>query len=375
MQCPKCGAQNEHGTECRACGIIFEKYYRIQKQVQQETEKLNRQPRPERPIPPAASATPLPRYLKITISLALVLILCTVMFRYFIAKSSPEPGKEPLPSITAAHNKRSGIAGRLHAQLKPQSAIETARLATVFIQTPWGVGSGFFIDTQCRILTNKHVVDMDAEQLNNLRYQVELLEKMIERDEAQIAKAEELASHIRDPRAVEDMERRLAQARRKIDDMQHDYEELREALDKVRFGTDSIEYTIELVDKSTYTVVGAVLSEEHDLALLRLDQSDCPCLVPASTRNIPVGKRVYTIGSPLGITHTVTSGIVSGVLTHDGTRYIQTDAPINPGNSGGPLIDEEGNVIGINTLTVQGADGLGLALPIETATDAFGTLP
>jgi S1-C subfamily serine protease len=74
---------------------------------------------------------------------------------------------------------------------------------------------------------------------------------------------------------------------------------------------------------------------------------------------------------PLGISHTVTSGIVSGIITADGTRYIQTDAPINPGNSGGPLIDEAGNVIGINTMTVQGADGLGLAIPIETATDTF----
>jgi hypothetical protein len=194
---------------------------------------------------------------------------------------------------------------------------------------------------------------------------------MIERDEAQIAKAEELASRIRNPKLIEDMESRLSKARQKIGEMQQDYEALRDAYDEIRFGTDSIEYTVELIDESKYTVVGATLSETHDLALLQLDQSDCPCLTPGSTDMLPVGKRVYTIGSPLGISHTVTSGIVSGIITTGGTRYIQTDAPINPGNSGGPLIDEAGNVIGINTMTVQGADGLGLAIPIETATDAF----
>jgi hypothetical protein len=194
---------------------------------------------------------------------------------------------------------------------------------------------------------------------------------MIERDKEQIAKTKELASRLRNPKLIEDMESRLARARQKIDEMQQEYEALRNAFDKIRFGPDSIEYTIELIDESKYTIVGATLSETHDLALLQLDQSDCPCLTPGSTENLPVGKRVYTIGSPLGISHTVTSGIVSGIITADGTRYIQTDAPINPGNSGGPLIDEAGNVIGINTMTVQGADGLGLALPIEIVTDTF----
>lgn len=370
MQCPKCGSLRTTRTECEACGIIFEKYNRIQEQLRREAEEFNELSQPVTISEPAA-VTRLPTYLKTIIALSVVVIFCTAMFLYYLPSSSSEKAElTPSPKQSVQENP-TGLSKRLHEQLKPQSTIEKARLATVFIQTPWGMGSGFFIDTECHIVTNKHVVDLDEEKFKNLQYEMELLENMIERDEAQIAKAEELASRIRDPELIKDMESRLSKARQKIDAMQQDYEALHDSYDKIRFGPGSIEYTIELIDESKHTVVGATLSETHDLALLQLDQSDCPCLTPGSTQNLPVGKRVYTIGSPFGISHTVTSGIVSGIITTDDSRYIQTDAPINPGNSGGPLIDEEGNVIGINTMTVQGADGLGLALPIEAAIDAF----
>jgi S1-C subfamily serine protease len=371
MQCPKCGTTQTGRIECEACGIIFEKYHRIQEQLRREAEELKKPPQSLPTISATAVGTTLPKYLKIVISLLVVAVVCTAMFLYYLPSSTPETAEKKSSFSKPRQESHSGLSKQLHEQLKPQSTIEIARLATVFIQTPWGVGSGFFIDPACHIVTNKHVVNIDEEKRNNLHYRIEFLENMIERDKEQIAKTKELASRLRNPKLIEDMESRLARARQKIDEMQQEYEALRNAFDKIRFGPDSIEYTIELIDESKYTIVGATLSETHDLALLQLDQSDCPCLTPGSTENLPVGKRVYTIGSPLGISHTVTSGIVSGIITADGTRYIQTDAPINPGNSGGPLIDEAGNVIGINTMTVQGADGLGLALPIEIVTDTF----
>jgi S1-C subfamily serine protease len=78
---------------------------------------------------------------------------------------------------------------------------------------------------------------------------------------------------------------------------------------------------------------------------------------------------VYAIGSPIGISDSVASGILSGYTT----QYIKTDAKIYPGNSGGPLLDDAGNVIGINTLkqVTYKFEGLGFAIPIQTALDAF----
>ena len=73
----------------------------------------------------------------------------------------------------------------------------------------------------------------------------------------------------------------------------------------------------------------------------------------------------------MGLKHTVTSGIVSGLRKYNGNVYIQTDAPINPGNSGGPLIDMDGKILGVNTAVARNAVGIGFAIPIKTVFDEF----
>ena len=86
------------------------------------------------------------------------------------------------------------------------------------------------------------------------------------------------------------------------------------------------------------------------------------------------GARVYTIGNPSGLAYTVTTGVVSGFREMNGKPYVQTDAPINPGNSGGPLIDEQGRVIGINSMVMRGVTGIGFAIPIAAAYAEFPQL-
>jgi S1-C subfamily serine protease len=116
-----------------------------------------------------------------------------------------------------------------------------------------------------------------------------------------------------------------------------------------------------------------------DLAVVKADGGPYPVAELGTSQNLRVGDTVVTIGTPLTLNfqHTVTSGIVSAlrrtlkVPTDDGLSFmeelIQTDAPINPGNSGGPLCDMNGRVVGINTLKVTEAEGIGFAIPIEVA--------
>ena len=86
-----------------------------------------------------------------------------------------------------------------------------------------------------------------------------------------------------------------------------------------------------------------------------------------------IGETVIAIGNPFGLTHTVTTGVVSAldrsVRAEDRVyrHFIQTDASINPGNSGGPLLNIDGDVIGINTAIYQKAQGIGFAIPINMA--------
>jgi len=107
-----------------------------------------------------------------------------------------------------------------------------------------------------------------------------------------------------------------------------------------------------------------------DLALLKVQASHLPTLTLASEKRVRQGELVLAIGSPEGLRDSVTMGVVSSVARQPDPDnpmvYIQTDAAMNPGNSGGPLVDIDGNVVGINTLMLSaggGSEGLGFAIP------------
>ena len=112
------------------------------------------------------------------------------------------------------------------------------------------------------------------------------------------------------------------------------------------------------------------VAKDVDLALLKVDNVKLAALPLAMYRNIRQGEVVLAFGSPEGLRNTVTFGVVSSVarqIDPDSPMvYIQTDAPINPGNSGGPLINVDGEVIGVNTFILSqsgGNEGLGFAIP------------
>lgn len=101
-----------------------------------------------------------------------------------------------------------------------------------------------------------------------------------------------------------------------------------------------------------------------DLALLKIE-GDFTKLELANSDNVQLGEKVIAIGNPLGLQFTVTEGIVSAVKRrgmNNLNAYIQTDAALNPGNSGGPLINKQGQAIGINNFKVGGGESLGFAL-------------
>ena len=111
-----------------------------------------------------------------------------------------------------------------------------------------------------------------------------------------------------------------------------------------------------------------------DLALVRLHASDLPYARLGESASLRVGQLAIAIGSPFGLQSTVSTGVISALgrsmRGQDGRlieNVIQHAAPLNPGNSGGPLVDTRGRVIGINTAIVAMAQGLGFAVPADTA--------
>lgn len=118
-------------------------------------------------------------------------------------------------------------------------------------------------------------------------------------------------------------------------------------------------------------------SEDLDLAIIKINIKNLPEANLGDSDNIKIGTSVYAIGNPVGyeLQRTVTSGIISGtnriIKTEDENTksylegLIQTDATINQGNSGGPLINKNGEIIGITTLKIEDAEGIGFAIPIN----------
>ena len=134
---------------------------------------------------------------------------------------------------------------------------------------------------------------------------------------------------------------------------------------------------VSIEDKSTYRGTVVWSDTDLDLSIIKISANNLPFANLGNSKNVRIGETVYAVGNPIGFEFrkSVTSGIISAVNRtikieeNDKTSYmsnlIQTDATINPGNSGGPLIYPDGTVVGINSVKITSAEGIGFAVPID----------
>ena len=135
------------------------------------------------------------------------------------------------------------------------------------------------------------------------------------------------------------------------------------------------------------TIQGKIVwvEENIDLAIIKVDESGLIPAILGNSDELKIGNDVIAIGNPLGeeFKGTTTKGIVSGLdrtikFEENGEQVlmeglIQTDASINPGNSGGPLINSKGEIVGINTVKITSAEGIGFAVPINIVKDVINS--
>ncbi|QQE64867.1 serine protease [Leptolyngbya sp. BL0902] len=137
-------------------------------------------------------------------------------------------------------------------------------------------------------------------------------------------------------------------------------------------GADRVQVTLKDGRSFSGEVMGA--DTVTDIAVIKIDAQNLPTVRLSNSDQIQPGEWAIAIGNPLGLDSTVTAGIISATgrtsrevgVPDKRVEFIQTDAAINPGNSGGPLLNLNGEVIGVNTAIIRGAQGLGFSIPINT---------
>lgn len=139
--------------------------------------------------------------------------------------------------------------------------------------------------------------------------------------------------------------------------------------------------TITLANQQEFDARVVGTDPESDLAVLKIEtDTELPTITMGKSDDLMIGETVIAIGNPFGLSHTVTTGVISALNrsvrteNHVYHNFIQIDASINPGNSGGPLLNINGELIGINTAIYSGAEGIGFAIPIDRAKRIVGNL-
>lgn len=372
MQCPKCSHEQDNTVECEACGLLFRKFEHVRERQQEQQAAAGNAT--------GGAAGGLPK-----MATVVLLIAATAGLTYYFtagrSTSPPVPGEAPSGSerpVTAPVQTQVAVQTQATSP-QPQvvapvgSGLEQAKNGTVAIETPWGKGSGFFL-TATAVITNKHVVEPDKKQLEEMRQQVQTRRTLIDLEQQKLADARRQVGRMPDGPArrqlvilIQEREKDLA----KILPEQQEAEARLKKLEQPRSHTD---IKIFLADGSEFSAQSVQVSPRRDLALVTV-YADKPTILRAAPANLGLkqGDKVFAIGNPSGLRNTVTSGIFSGYRQNAETKevFLQTDAAINPGNSGGPLIDEGGQVLGINTMILQNTEGIGFAIPVAAVFEEF----
>ena len=376
IRCPKCGHEQEQQLECKACGLLFHKYAESRERRHQETAgEVD-------PAAPRRSGS-LPLLLA-----AVLLVAVTAGTTWWLTSGRPPaptgsaavpvadqggerptlPAPEPLAPVHSPAARPATVAA---------SPIEQAKSGTVAIETPWGKGSGFFL-TDTTVVTNKHVIEPDRAQLEELRRKVTTGRQLIDLERRKLDEARGQLRRLPDSPSLRQLVIVLQERERELAGVLPAQAEAEARLARMEQAATNADIRVFLADGSEFSAQSIQTSPSRDLALVTVYSAGATPLRPAPQQAGPQqGDRVYTIGNPVGLRNTVTAGIFSGYRRHEesGEIYLQTDAAINPGNSGGPLIDERGRVLGINTMIVHNTEGIGFAIPVTTVFEEFSLVP
>jgi S1-C subfamily serine protease len=377
MVCPKCSHEQDDAVKCSACGIYFAKF-QPQQPAAEPRPRLEPRPRRSRGVPEESGFGA--GALAIT-----AIVTALVVFNFTRKPAAPTPSATMLPGSAVSQSAAGAASDLTQPTAVPapsagafpaRNPIEAARNATVFIRTGWGLGSGFIIDAECHVITNRHVVETDGARVaSSVARDPDMQARMVvaaQQLRAEIAREQQLRQQLANQPGTNleqlKLDRHIVSLQQDLADVPGRFSEF---ITKKVEGSSHEGFSATLVDGREFTSLHAEYASNVDLAMFQLPTRDCPHIPSGHSLGLAFGERLYTVGNPQGLAYTVTSGVFSGERGEGQQRVLQTDAPINPGNSGGPLITANGQVVGINTMVARGMQGIGFAIPIEAVYEEF----
>jgi len=373
VKCPKCEHFQAGTVECEKCGIVFERYNQVQERIAKEKEQA---------VVDVASGQ---SSSSIWMVVGVLVFLAAGGWGYYSSIRPSSPSHSPVatgpalmdsPMVVGKTPKARPAQGFDNTNMTPvvssDSVLEHAQKATVFIRTPWGSGSGVFVSKVGHIVTNRHVVEVKPEDLEDMKAKSAELDRQLELEKRNLdyyrKQLDRLPSELREQSA-----NNIRQREEVYQDYLAKSKIIHQRLRDIETSDWVTDVEVVLFDGTKYHVQSLQIGKSSDLALLAIDCPDSPALTPVeNSLGMAPGQKVYTVGNPMGLRHTVTAGIISGYQKYKDNVYIQTDAAINPGNSGGPLVDESGRLLGVNTMILRGTEGIGFAIPYRKIREEFG---
>lgn len=284
------------------------------------------------------------------------------------------------------------------------SLITQVTMAVVAIETHAGSGSGFFISNNGYIVTNRHVIrPTSTKKWKKQQQQLELAKDKLDRVKFKLRKEKHrLDDYLKDlkeyrkqvskksedssekgiaTRDLDGYEKSYKRQQINYKKVLSNYKSNKQMLDKQisdRNWASSLteasrNFKVFLKDNTQLQAQLIHISKKYDLALLQIKDKNTPALPLGNEKLQQQGDKVYAMGSPLGMRDSVTSGIITRI----DSDFLLTDTQILPGNSGGPLVNEAGEVIGVNTLKLSRRSsmqqGFGAAIPASIIKEQFGS--
>ena len=318
--------------------------------------------------------------------------------KWHFTDKPPAKGEGTSVTTSSSDRKLRDFRQELEDEFSPEGSVNRAMLSVITVETVAGSGSGFFITDDGYIITNRHVVRpststqaKDTEQdLAERRQKLDTMKAELEYEEERL---KDVGQSLQEEREyVESMDAddpfrvrhersakmyildkdRYKKGKERYRKAEREYQEAKSEFGFVSNLTNfSRKFKITLKNGKTAKARLVRISKNYDLALLKLDNSATPYLELSPNRRPRQGTEVFAIGSPLGISDALTTGII----TKSDDEFLFTDTQILPGNSGGPLIDGEGRVLGVNTSVVSSGEvstgGLGLAIYAQHIREEF----